>query len=98
MYSRTRVPPCFLLCRRELQRVTEVFAVRTQPVPPLFERAEGLLQGFLECPAEGHRLADGLHLDAEDLVDTLELLEVPARDLHDAVVDGRLEGGGRDLA
>ena len=59
---------------------------------------QGLLQRLLEGPADGHDLADRLHLAADAGVDVLELAEVPARNLDDAVVEGGLEaalGGAR---
>jgi hypothetical protein len=61
----------------------------------VLEGAERLEEGFLERPADRHRLADRLHLRRQRAVGLRELLEGPARHLHDHVVDRRLEGGGR---
>src|SRR5205807_4605085 len=47
-----------------------------------------------EGAADGHRLADRLHLGGQGRVGVGELLEGPARHLGDDVVDGRLEAGG----
>src|SRR6185295_3382481 len=55
------------------------------------ERADRLLQRLLERPADRHRLADRLHLRAEQIFRLAELLEREARDLGDDVVDRRLE-------
>jgi len=79
--------------RREVPPAT----VGAQPEPADLEGAQTLLEGFLEGPADGHGLAHGLHLRGECPVGAGELLECPPRDLHDAVVDGRLEGS-RGLA
>ena len=59
------------------------------------QRAHRLEERFLERAANRHRLADRLHLRRQRAVGLRELLEVPARELHDDVVDGRLEGRGR---
>ena len=74
--------------------------VRERPVegePPaiLLERAHRLLERLLEGAADGHHLAHRLHLGGQRLVGLGELLEGPARDLHHAVVDRRLERGRR---
>ncbi len=57
------------------------------------ERADGLLEGCLEAAVDRHHLAGRLHLRAEAAVAEGELVERPARDLDDAVVERRLEGG-----
>ena len=57
------------------------------------ERADALHERFLEGAADRHRLADRLHLGRERAIGLRELLEVPARNLDDDVVDRRLERG-----
>ncbi len=57
--------------------------------------AHRLGERLLERAPDRHRLADGLHVRAQALVDAGELLEGEARPLHDDVVDRRLEGGRR---
>ena len=52
------------------------------------------MQRLFEGAADGHGLADGLHLRGERFVGTGEFLEGETRDLGDDVVDGGLEGGG----
>ena len=59
------------------------------------ERAHRLQERLLERAADRHRLAHRLHLRGQRAVGLRELLEVPARELHDDVVDGRLERGRR---
>ena len=66
--------------------------------------ADGLHQRALEAVVDGHDLAGRLHLGAEGVVRVDELVERPARELDDAVVEGRLEArlglagnGVRDL-
>ncbi len=51
---------------------------------------DALLERLLECPADRHDLAHGLHLDRESGIRGGELFECESRDLHHAVVDGRL--------
>ena len=58
-----------------------------------FERAQRLLQRFLEGAADGHGFADRLHRGGQAIVGAGEFLEGEARDLGDDVVDGGLERG-----
>ena len=58
----------------------------------LLQAAQGLLQGLLEAPADGHHLAHALHLDAQHRLGLRELLEGEARHLDHHVVQHRLEG------
>ncbi len=68
--------------------------VRPQPAAAAgLERAHGLEQGRPELAVDGHRLPGGLHLHAEIPIGERELVERPARQLDDDVVDRRLEGG-----
>ena len=69
--------------------------VAVQPEAALLERAQRLLQALRERPTDRHRLAHRLHLRAEHAGRAGQLLERPARDLGDDVVDDRLEAGGR---
>ena len=64
---------------------------RVNPRRPDLQAAEPLLEGLLEGAADGHHLADRLHLGAEQRARAAELLEGPARDLDDDVVEDRLE-------
>ena len=57
--------------------------------------AQRLLQRFLEGAADGHDLADRLHLRGQPVVGLGEFLEGKARHLGDDVIDRRLEGGRR---
>ena len=65
------------------------------PVEVALEPALGLHERLDERPADAHRLADGLHLRPERRVGVRELLECEARDLHDDVVERRLEARRR---
>ena len=68
--------------------------VLPQPsAPARLERAERLEEGGAELAVDRHRLAGRLHLHPERAVGGRELVERPARELDDDVVDGRLEGG-----
>jgi len=60
-------------------------------------RAERLEVRLRERPADAHRLADRLHLGAERVVGSRELLEGEARELDDDVVQRRLEARRRRL-
>ena len=53
--------------------------------------ANGLHQRALKGVVDGHDLTGGLHLGAEGVVRVNELVERPARELDNAVVEGRLE-------
>ena len=69
--------------------------IAVEPEAAVLERAQALLQRLGERAADGHRLADRLHLRAEHAARARELLERPPRHLGDDVVDGRLEAGRR---
>ena len=77
------------------QQATQLFlgdgAVERQRPAILLQRAHRLLQRLLERAPDGHDLTDRLHLGRQRAVGLGELLEGPAREFHDAVVDGRLE-------
>ena len=62
-----------------------------EPRKLVINRPNRLLDRLLERAADAHDLADGLHAAAEQAADAAELLEVPARDLHDDIVQARLE-------
>jgi hypothetical protein len=57
-----------------------------QAVASVLEAADRLLQRLLVGLADGHDLADGLHLGAELVLHTAELLEGPAGELQHYVV------------
>ena len=66
------------------------------PLLAEFQRPEALQERFLEGAPDRHRLAHRLHLRRERAVGLRELLEVPARNLDDDVVDRRFEGRRRE--
>ena len=65
---------------------------------PGLQRAQRLLQAFLEGAADRHRLADRLHRRGQHRLGAGKFLEGEARHLGDDVVDGRLERGRRGAA
>ena len=73
------------LLEREVVEVLDEAKAR----PAALERADRLLERLLVRLADGHHLADGLHLSAELVLDCAELLERPARELEDDVVPVR---------
>ena len=88
--------------RRRLRHLDELvlrprFVAPVEARPALLERTQRLLQGCRVVAADRHRLADRLHGGCQRGVGRGELLEVEARDLHDDVVERRLEARGRDL-
>ena len=83
------------LAQRRIVLVVHVGRREHQAAAPELERPHALHERFLEGAADRHRLAHRLHLRRQRAIRLRELLEVPARDLDDDVVDGRLEGGGR---
>ena len=89
--------PFGLFRRRQGGGVKLIFPVGPQPRSPLLKRPKSLLERFLERPAERHRLTDGFHLHAQRRVHPLELLEVPAGNLHHTVVDRGLKRCGGQL-
>ncbi len=64
-----------------------------EPGEARLERAQRLLERFLEGAPDGHGLADRLHGGGEGRLGAGEFLEGEAGDLGDDVVDGGLEGG-----
>ncbi len=74
---------------------TEPAIVAIQPEAEAFDfhRADDFLQGFLECPADRHRLTHALHLRRQRFIGLGKLLESPAGHLHDDVIDRGLETG-----
>ncbi len=55
------------------------------------ERPQTFLQRLVERAPDGHRLADRLHRQTEDWRRVAKFLECETRDLHDHVIDARLE-------
>ena len=90
-HGRRRYLARFLGCqRRELALEERVQSVGL-PLEVAFEAALRLDERLEERPTDPHRLAHRLHLGAERRVGAGELLEREARDLHDHVVERRLE-------
>ena len=75
----------------ERRRPRRVLRQRTRA--GLLQAPQGLVEGRPERPVDRHHLAGGLHLAAQGPVGAGELVEREARQLHDQVVEGRLEGG-----
>ena len=69
--------------------------ITAETEPALFERTQRLLEALGEGAADRHHLADRLHLCAEHAGRSGQLLERPARDLGDHVVDDGLEARRR---
>ena len=80
---------------RLLGSVPTVRPIAAKSKAPCLQAAQGFLQRLLECPADGHRLADRLHLRGQGRIGVGEFLEIPARHLGYDVVDGRLEASRR---
>ena len=72
-------------------------SISSKPVRPVSSEQSAFWTALVEGAADRHRLADRLHRGGEQRLGAGELLEGEAGDLGDDVVDGRLEGGGRDL-
>ena len=58
----------------------------------LLERTHGLLQSLGEVTTQGHSLTNTLHGGGQGRVSSRELLKREARNLHNHIVEGRLEG------
>ena len=67
------------------------FLVLYETMHPLPYHAQSLLQGLLECAADGHDLSDGLHRRTQFAVNATELAQVPTWNLAYNVVERRLE-------
>src|SRR5262249_4482073 len=66
-------------------------SVADEAVHADLEHAQGLLQRLFELAADSHDLADRLHTRADALRRHAELLQIPARYLHDDVIQRRLK-------
>ncbi len=49
------------------------------------------MNGFFEGPTDAHNFANALHAATEESADAVELLQVPARNLDDDIVQTGLE-------
>ena len=67
------------------------FLVSDETVRALPYHAQSLLDGLLEAPANGHDFAHALHAGTDLSGNAMELRKIPARNLADNIVDGRLE-------
>src|SRR5260221_3459396 len=85
-----------LLPQRAIVFVVHAGRTEQQAAAPELQRPDPLHERFLERAADRHRLADRLHLRRQRAIGLRELLEVPARNLDDDVVDRRLEGRGSE--
>ncbi len=84
-----------VVARRFFAGAPAVLAVAAEAEAADFQPAQRLLKRFLERAADGHRLADALHLRGEHGVGFGEFLEGKPRDLGHHIVDRRLEAGHR---
>ena len=81
----------------EVCRVLQLFVevgepdvlVADEAVHSLSDHSQTLLDEFLETAADGHDLADRLHAGTDLAADSVELRQVPARNLADEVVQLR---------
>ena len=78
-----------------LRRAPAVLAVAAEAEAADFQPAQGFLKRFLERAADGHRLADALHLRGQRGVGLGKFFEGEPRNLGHDVVDRRLEAGHR---
>ena len=67
------------------------FLVLNESVHTLSDHTETLLDSFLEVTTDSHNLTYGLHRRTEFLIYATELREVPAWNLTNHIVKGRLE-------
>ena len=76
---------------QDLFRLHLVLAVIAQSHCIVLEALTSLLDGFSETATDGHHFPDGFHLQSEGVIGTFELIEIPARHLHDDVVECRFK-------
>jgi len=62
-----------------------------EPRKLIVNRSNGFLNCFLKCPSNAHDFTDALHTTTQKPADTTELLEVPAWNLDDTVVQAGLK-------
>ena len=67
------------------------FLVANESMGPLADHPESLLDGLFEAAADGHDLSDRFHGGADLARYSMELAQVPARNLADNIVKSRLE-------
>ena len=87
-----------LFRQRSAERPDTAKADLIEPIQACFERAECLLQTFLEVSTDRHRLANGFHSGCQHRLCAFKFLECEARDLGDDIINGRFERGGRDTS
>ena len=92
---RTRQAGSDITVGRLILGAPQIFLAATEPEVADFETTQGFLERLLERAADGHRLADRLHLHGQFGVGLGELFEGPARDLGHDVVDRRLKARQR---
>ena len=85
---------------RELQPQRFVIDAFSAPSPHKpealdLQTAQRLLQRFLKRAADRHRFADAFHLRRQRRIGLREFFEREARDFDHAIIDRRLETGGR---
>ena len=68
------------------QRLLVEVLGEAQAVAADLQRPDGFLQGLLVVLPDAHDFADGAHLRAQLVFGAAELLEGPARELHDHVI------------
>ena len=65
---------------------------------PNLESAQGLVQGFLKSPANGHDFSHRLHLCGNAVIGVGKFFEGETGDFCHYVIDGWFEGGWGDSA
>src|SRR5262249_4533296 len=80
--------------RERVLQVLKLEGLRVEPPYPDVQHAQRLLDDPGEGAADGHYLADALHLGGDAHGGAAELGQVPARDFAHQVVERGLEEGG----
>jgi len=63
----------------------------------VIDSPNSFLDGLLKRPADAHDFTNTFHAAAEKPANAVKLLEIPTRDLHDAVIQAGLEACAGDL-
>ena len=86
---------------RFVQRLVDVgnhqLLVLYEAVHALPDHTQALLDGFFESTSDSHYFADGFHTRSQLAGHTVELAQVPTRDLADHIVESRLKESARRL-
>ena len=75
----------------DLISMHQAFAVVSKSHCIVLQALTGFLDGFGETSSDGHHLTNRFHLQSECIVGALELVKIPAGNLHNHIIQGRFK-------